>query len=409
MPFELRAVLHQRVGEDIERTEADRLDRHLDLLAHHFWNSHDEAKKREYLLRAGTAAQAAYSNAAAIDYFERLVPLLGGSERARTMLRLGKVLELVGLWGRAEDVEQEALALATELGDASTQGWSEAALAEVARKQGRYDEATRHLDAATILFRALGEESGVGQVLHLAGTVAAQRGEYDVARARYEESLAIRERLGDMPSLGALYSNLGIVAEYGGDYNEARRLNERALEIRLETGDRWAIGVSENNLGMIALQQRQFEEARARFEESMRLHREVGDAWSVALHHNNLGNAHRELGEFEAARADYAWSLRAYRDYEDRWGLAYLLEDIGLLGVRVGDHERALELVESAATLRAEIGAPRAPSLDESLRNELAGSLAALDPDRVEAARLRGRLNGLDDAIESAMVLCGTT
>ena len=73
MPFELRAMLHQRVGEDIERTEAEHLERQLDLLAHHYWNSNDEAKKREYLWRAG-AAQAAYANTAAIDYFERPAP-----------------------------------------------------------------------------------------------------------------------------------------------------------------------------------------------------------------------------------------------------------------------------------------------------------------------------------------------
>ena len=45
--------------------------RALDLLAHHFWHSTDEDKKRDYLLRAGEAAQARFANDAAVDYFRR--------------------------------------------------------------------------------------------------------------------------------------------------------------------------------------------------------------------------------------------------------------------------------------------------------------------------------------------------
>ena len=96
MPFELRAMLHQRAAEEIERTEAGHLDRHLDLLAHHYWNSNDEAKKREYLWKAAEAAHASHANESAIVYFDRLVPLLSGSERARAMLALGKAHELTG-------------------------------------------------------------------------------------------------------------------------------------------------------------------------------------------------------------------------------------------------------------------------------------------------------------------------
>ena len=50
MPFAIRAMLHERVGGYIERTEADAIELQLDLLAHHYWNSENLAKKREYLV-----------------------------------------------------------------------------------------------------------------------------------------------------------------------------------------------------------------------------------------------------------------------------------------------------------------------------------------------------------------------
>ncbi len=406
LPFAVRSMLHGRIGGYLEQFEADAIDRNLDLLAHHFSLSDDEPRKREYLGRAADAARASYANAAAIDYLERLVPLLDGGDRVGAILKLGKVLELIGNWSRAEQVNLDGLALATELGDASAQGWCHAALAEVDRKQGRYDDATSHLDRARALFAEVGADDGIGQVLHLAGTVAAQRGEYDTARARYEESLAIRERLGDRASMAALYSNLGVVAEYAGDFDAARAHNERALDIRIEVGDRWAIGVSQNNLGMIALHQGALDEARTRFEESMRLNREVGDAWMVAIGHNNLGNATRGLGDRGSARANYAVSLRAYRDYDDRWALAFLLEDVAILAALTDRPDQAFVLLGAAETLRAAIGSPRGPSLVEELAAQLADARETFGDTAADAAIGRGRTLDLAAAIDFALGVC---
>ena len=96
MPFAIRSDLHERVGGYIEETRPDAIERNLDLLAHHFWHSENTPKKREYLVRAGEAAQAGYANASAIDYFERAAPLLEGAERWQVTRRLGDVLEITG-------------------------------------------------------------------------------------------------------------------------------------------------------------------------------------------------------------------------------------------------------------------------------------------------------------------------
>ena len=122
MPFALRARLHVRVGTFLEETQPDAIDRNLDLLAHHFWHGDDEERKRGYLRRAGEAAQAAYANEAAIDYLERLGPLLEGADRVQALLRLSDVLALVGSWDRAEEVATESLELAASAGDGRRAG-----------------------------------------------------------------------------------------------------------------------------------------------------------------------------------------------------------------------------------------------------------------------------------------------
>ena len=408
LPFALRAVLHGLVGDHIERSESDDLDRYVPLLEHHYWRSDREEKKVHYLRKAAEMAQASYANQAAIAYYDRLVPLLDGTERVDAMLKLAKTLELTGAWAQSGTTVTEARALATDLGDPGRVAWCDSALAEVARKQGRYDEATQRLEAAQAGFEATGVDAGLGQVLHLAGTVAAQQGDNETARARYLESLTIRQRLGDRANEAALYSNLGVISDYGGDIAGSRRWNQQALDVRTAIGDRWAIGVSENNLGMVALSEGNYEEARQRFEESMRLNREVGDAWMIAIGHNNLANANRELGDAPAAKRSYAASLEAYRDYGDKWALAYLVEDIALLAIGVGASEDALVLLGGAEALREAIGAPRAPALADELQARSRPAEEALGGEATAIALARGRELDLAGVVARALAFCET-
>ncbi|HLZ67496.1 MAG TPA: tetratricopeptide repeat protein [Aliidongia sp.] len=406
LPFGFRSILHERAAGYIERTQPEAIDRQLDLLAHHYWHTENVSKKREYLRRAGVAARAAYANSAAIDYFERLVPLLEDNLRVDVLLELGSVLELVGEWHRAEEVDNQALALAGRLGSTVAAAWCETALAEVARKQGRFDETVALLERAAISFNTGKELAGVGRVQHLLGTVAAQRGDYDMAVEKYASSLGIHEQLGDKVSMGALLSNLGIIAEYRGDYEEARAFHERAMELRTAIGDHRAIAVSMNNLGMIAALQKQFEEARGWFERSMSFGREVGDVWMVALCQNNLGNAARGLGDYETARKHYAEALRSYRNYDDRWALAFLLEDIGMLAALTGDATAAFEFIGCADALRETIGSPRAPLLEATIAKELAAVGSTMSQDEQHSLRAKGRSLDIAEATDRALGVC---
>ena len=173
LPFAVRSMLHRRIGTHIETTEPQAIEQHLDLLAHHFWLSDDAERKRHYLQRAAAAAQAGYANAAAIDYLKRLVPLLDDVERPAAMIKLAKVQELTGDWVTAAATARDALSTSKGLDDQTGQGWAFSALAEIARKQGRFEEASEHLLEARALFDATGADDGTGPVLHLAGTVAA--------------------------------------------------------------------------------------------------------------------------------------------------------------------------------------------------------------------------------------------
>ena len=134
--YATRAMLHEEIGRYLEATQAGRLNQILNLLAHHYEHSTNEVKKQEYLLRAGEAAQANYANEAAIEYFEKVLPLLPPGGDIPVLLRLGQVLELTGQWEAAEERYAQAENRAREVGDDQDRARFEAMTGELFLKQG---------------------------------------------------------------------------------------------------------------------------------------------------------------------------------------------------------------------------------------------------------------------------------
>jgi predicted ATPase/class 3 adenylate cyclase len=403
LPYATRATLHEQLGEFIERTFANQLDQHLDRLAYHYGASQNDAKKREYWLRAGRRAQQTYANTAAIDYYRRVLPLLTDQEKPVVLLDLGRVLELVGRWAEAKTNYEQALQLAEKLDDVENQAWCESAIGEMLRKQGLFAEATVWLAQARLRFEQVNDNAGVAQVLHTQGTLSNQQGDLQSARRLYEESLAIRQSLGDNAKIASLYSNLGIVARHSGNNVQARELYQLSLEIRQALGDRWALGVSLNNLGNLALAQYDYGEARTSFERALGIWREVGDRWAIANTLTGLGDVAVDEGDYDVARRYFSESLKINQELNDRLALAYLFEALGCLAALQEAPRRALRLAAAAAKLREAIGAPLAPAEATRLQEKLAVARQQLNLREQDVEEAVGRALSFEQAIELAM------
>jgi adenylate cyclase len=403
LPFATRAILHDHIGRHLERVSGENLDQYVDLLAHHYDRSQNLPKRLEYLRRAGEAAQNRYANAAAIDYYQRLLPLMDLAERVPVMLQLGQVLKVVGRWQEAGMMFRDALSLAQDTGDLTNAAWCQTWIAELLRKQGSYAEAAVWFGQARAGFESLGDRAGIGQVLNYWGSLANQQANNDEARSLYAESLEIRRALDDKPNIASLLSNLGIVAYDDGDFDTARTLLEESLAIRRELGNRWAMSVSLNNLGNVALAQGRYTEARAHLEQAIALQREIGDRWELANSLDSLGNVTRAQGDYAVTRDHYREGLNILRFLGDKWLLAYLLEDSAGLMALCGEAGRALRLAARARALREEMGAPLPPPEQERLDQLLQPARAALGAEAQAAAWAEGSAMTLDEATAEAL------
>jgi class 3 adenylate cyclase/tetratricopeptide (TPR) repeat protein len=403
LPFALRAVLHGRVGHWIETTEPDALD----LLAYHYWMSGDEPKKREYLRKAGDAAEARYANEAAIDYYRRLLTVLADDERGSILLKLGKILELAGELEEAEHLSVEAIVLAERAGDNVAAAWARTSRAEPMRKQSRYDEAEAELETAWQAFEKEGESSGCGRVAHIRGLIANLQGDSERSWTQFEQALTISRARGDRRTEATLLSNLAMPAAMQGRYELAQDLTEQALVIRNELGDRWGIGVSLNNIGMLAYLRQDYARARAPLEEAVTWGEQAGDSYGVAVAQHNLGNTSRQLGDSASAGKHYAEALRIYSLLGDRTSLTMLFDDIAML-LAAGSPGEAFRLSGASDTLRESVGSPRPDYQEKEFEEAMAVARARLGESAGDEQEAGRRLD-VDAAIALALTACGAT
>jgi predicted ATPase len=358
LPYNTRTRMHGLFARFVEDHYQGEQERFIDLLAFHYDNSDLPNKRREYLFKAGTFAQAQYANGAAVDYFRRTLPLVNEEEAIDVHLCLGQVLEIMGKWSDTLANYQKALEIATRLGNHSKEGRAEAFIGDMLRRQGHYADALDWLSKARAVFERLGDQAGIGQVLHYSGTIAASQGNYDLAKELYEKSLDIRIENGDRKQIANLYSNLGVVAHFKGENEQSLEYHHKALEIRRDIGDQWMIGNSLTNLGNVMMDLGKLAEARALQEDALANRRQSGDPWAIANVLNNLGNTVREMRDFKEALALYRESLQINYQLDDRRAVAYLLEDMGGLAAQSGKCEKAARLMGAACALRKTIGSP---------------------------------------------------
>ena len=376
--FETRAELHERLARFVEVTLASEAEPFLDLIAFHYEQSENLGKKREYLKRAGEAAQAAFANEAAISWYGRLLPLLDQGERVDVLLKMGQVEALLGRYQEAEADFWQALQVAEQVDDHLAAARCRRLTGELLEKQGNFAEALAWLEGAKKACEELGARHELVQVLlALGGNVQWRLGTYAAATERLQEALELTRELGDPRGTARALHGLGNIDLYRGDHAAATQLFEESLAIRREIGDKLGVANALNNLAILAANSGDADTARAMFEESLTIRREIGDRSGVAVALNNLGFMASDRGDVMSARSLYEESLNVRREIGDRLGTAISLNNLAHLSLAPDDAGVAARLYRESLAITYEIGSKR----------EAASSLAGLAAAAVLVAR----------------------
>lgn len=401
---------HQQLGLAIERIYADQLAPHYATLAYHFGAAGEEPQARHYLLLAGEAAQAAYANSAAIDYYERFLALAADGAAIDVLLRLGAVLQFVGRWAEAETHYQRALALATAADAQQVIARCTLALGTLQRSRGDFPGAHAWLQQAQAGFTTLEDWWRLGEVLLEIGNVYYLQGEQKTGWHYLEQGLAVARQADNRSAVAAALHRMGSAHYSSGNYAEARTYAEQALALYEQLDNKVGMANALNNLGNIERSMGDYVTAQARREATLVLRRAIGDTWGIAASLNNLAVIPYIQGDYAIAQGYWQQSLTLRNELGDRWGAGQTLDNLGLVAFSQGEYAIARQQHEQSLALRREVGDRWgiAISLSNLAHAELyAGALAAAHQHYTESLELSVALDDKRGIISCSIGLAG--
>jgi adenylate cyclase len=353
-----RVILHERIASFIERAYPSNLDRYLDVLAFHYGHSTNVEKQRLYFRRAADAARAAYANQAAIDYYQRLLPLLPTTEQVDVLCDLGQVFQLIGQWSEAETLYQQALGLAEDQRDQRMLAQCQLLLGHLLWYKAAYPEALAWLDRARAGFERLGDRQGMCQAIGRMGLAYDMQGDHARALAHFDQQVRIATDLDAKEDLAEALGHLGNLYRDRGDTARALSYHERQLAIATELGNRRESLLAIGNIGLIQQFTGDYPKALAHLSEALDMAAEIGDQYTVAIAAINMGEVYRLQGEYTQALTCYQYGLGAAIELDDRMAATVTIENIAYTNMAQGSYDRAERLFTKAAALAQALNLP---------------------------------------------------
>jgi predicted ATPase/class 3 adenylate cyclase len=361
--------------------------------------------------------------------------------RLAVLLGAGALAYRLDMRQRSDEILDEAIALAQELGDPRSE--AEANLVQAFARNWEGADAIEPLAMrAQSLARSADDRPGEALALLVLGRVARFRGQYADARALFLESARLYESVGCVLGVPLAIQHAGECAVDQLDFATAKRLLHDALAQHRRFGNVHDAATTLGLLGHLALNEDRLDEARAQSMESLRtfralhdlncgaraaeihatvlramgestaalghaeaaaqVYRELGFAHSLASSLWIVGRIHAVRGDVDAARRFYFDGLVAQLQTDRDTPLPGLLEAIA--GIHPGT-PIAPQLLGSAAVLRERWNIPIFPSERAEYEDQRAKVRARRPAEEFDHSFALGRRLTRSDAIQSALTL----
>jgi tetratricopeptide (TPR) repeat protein len=361
LPFRQRLVLHQKVGEAIEREGAE-TGRTAPLLSYHFLAAQDWKRTWRYSRVAAQLVSEAHAPAEATVHLERAVTAsrrLGDvtdEELADLFGELGRALELLGDYKRADDAYRRA---ATRQADPIQRGHTAYRRAYLRNEYiGNSGAAIRLLRSARSALDGAGEEAAGLQALLLAEEANARQ-----RQGRLSEAIECADRAARQAELSdekralaiALYvRNFSLIK--AGRTDEADSM-DWVLELYKELGDDVRVAMTLGNTAGIAYFTSQWQKAAHYMTLSAEASTKAGDLACAAMTNGNLGELRTNQGRIEEAVDLLAPARRTLESFGWTGATASVETQLGRALAFFGDRDGGLALLRSAVATNQEIGA----------------------------------------------------
>jgi len=311
---ERRRALHARLVEGIEGLAADRLADRVERLAHHALRGAVWDKAVTYCHHAGTRAWDRAAFRETVTAFEQALQALGhlpelSDTRVQAIelrLALGNALHTLGAYGRSLAQLGDAEVLARALNDRARLGLVLARMAYVRRIMGDTGGAITDGQQALELATALGENALQAQASHILGQAYQALGDLGRAAALLRQTIEAVARESSTPSIDLqILSQARLATILGalGAFAEGRSHGEEALRLATREGRGTTPIVAHGCLGELYLAHGDLEPAMHVYAQGLTLCRTSGNRTWLRPIAAGLGYASALRGRLAEGRA----------------------------------------------------------------------------------------------------------
>src|SRR6266536_1627291 len=351
LTFQMREALHERVGLLIERTYPDRLAQYVDVLAHHYGRTRRVDKQRRWFRAAGDAAKATFANEAAVDYYERLLPLLPEDQTGEVLVELGAVWHLTGRWTAAEEAYRRAMQVASRAGRREVLAASQRDLGDLYMYTQSYAEAVSWLTRAADEFERLGDRQGLSTTLDRITFALYEQGAYEEALAAAGRHLEIATEASDLAGMSIALNYTGLVRMNTGQTGAALGLLQQALDAATKAGDRRGLVYAAGNLGLMHLRYGDHMRAVECCHQALLVAEEMGNRQIAGVYTGNLGEVYRDQCDYVRATKCFVHALRIAVELGDWTNVADQVANVAAMATAQGHDPEAERLFSQAIAL----------------------------------------------------------
>ncbi|MCP5095203.1 MAG: tetratricopeptide repeat protein, partial [Chloroflexi bacterium] len=390
-----RRQLHNIAANSLETLYKDELQSHYPDIAYHFEQGGTVNKAHIYLIMAGKAAQDAYQNHQALDYFDRALALTPSDDlqtQFELLLAREDILDLMGnrpeqdkvltqlaqladalqqperqvriilrksRW--AENISDFELAVSTaeqaiQISQTALSGVTgnrlmalgEIALGEAYMRLGNYADTKPRLINAIAILDDINDRKEATNGRRVLASLYIYLGQYAKSETYYKAALdgyrSLEDRFGEATVLG----RLGLLARMQAKDNEAASIFEEAIALQQQIGDRYGEGMATLNIGAVLQVQGNLPGAQSAFTKSLFILHDIDHRVGEGAALNGMGWVARDAGDFATAQGAYEQALTLLQSAGDRYGEAVTLANLGTVHHYQGNLDMARSLQQQA-------------------------------------------------------------
>lgn len=213
---------------------------------------------------------------------------------------------------------------------------------------GRLMQAEERCQVALKLLDPRQNPADVAQVYSVLGVVRWKTSRYDEAEHYFSRSMALREKTGDKLAMARIYNNLGLLYRTMRRFPEALEFHRKSIEIREELGDEEGVARNVLNLAWVHFDMANLDHAEDLALRACHSVERMGASRMLASAKGLLGDIYLQRERWPEAREALAEAIRMARQHGDLAELFMDLRKHATLEVKLGNLDRAEELLREA-------------------------------------------------------------